>query len=198
MVTEVYIVRHGLTDANKGVKCVGATDVPLNEDGMEQARKLCTKMNGMDFDVIYSSPMSRALDTIAPYISTKKDAAVHMSYGFSERDFGIWENMSFEEIEKEYPMLYKQWQEDFVGFKIPKGESSAEVQHRVNDALDKILQKHEGKKILIVTHLGTARHILSKLLGLTVEESWLFFLENASISMVKIENGKGVLNLLNG
>lgn len=195
--TEIYILRHGQTDSNLRNACIGSVDIPLNEHGKEQAKRLKKKLLAINFDVIYSSPLSRAIDTISPYIKENPQIPMHMSYAFSERDFGEWEDMSYEEIEKKDPVLFKKWQQDQTYFKIPGGESISEVRERVDKALAKILSQNEDKKILIVTHLLSGRNVIASLLDLPKGSDRGFLIKNAQMAKVEIKNGKGTLIELN-
>ncbi len=193
MVT-LYIIRHGETNSNIRRTCLGHKDVELNESGKAQALDLCKRLANVQFDAVYSSPLSRAISTIAPYEKTP----VIMNFALIERDFGIWDDMTFDEIKSAYPNEYEKWHADWLGYKIPEGESSAEVQSRVNDVMDKIINNHPNGTVAVVTHLGTARHIISHLLGLTAEQSWLFTFENAKYAVIEIDdNGNGLLKGLN-
>lgn len=57
---KLYLVRHGQTDFNKGDLTQGSSDIPLNETGKEQARKLAERVKNMRFDAYYVSPLTRA------------------------------------------------------------------------------------------------------------------------------------------
>lgn len=196
--TEFYIVRHGQTNSNILQKCVGHKDVPLNDAGREQISRLAEKLHNVKFDAAYSSPLQRAVDTAAAATENQKNLNIAMSYGLIERDYGEWDDLSFAEIDALDHAEYMKWQENWISYTIPGGESAEDVQKRVDEALDKMLSKHKGERILIATHLGTARHILSHLLGLTTEQSWLFTLDNAGIAVVSVdENGNGLLKGLN-
>ncbi len=196
--TEIYIVRHGETDANVKHAIAGIEEMPLNAVGKKQAELLCGKIKNINFDVVYSSPLSRAMDTIAPYLKIHKNIPVHMSYAFIERNFGIWEGLTVAEVKEKYPKQYLLWMNDYVGYKIDGGESTVEVSERVGKALDKILELHKDKKILIVTHRGTARSVIAYLLGLDAYKTQLFDIDNASLSIIQHENSKGTLIKLNG
>lgn len=194
MLITLYIIRHGETDSNIRRTCLGHKDVDLNEKGKDQALELCKKLADVEFDAIYSSPLGRAISTIAPYGKTP----VIMNFALIERDFGDWDDMTLEEIEKAYPEEYKKWHSDWLGYKVPNGESSAQVQSRVNDVMDKIIANHQNGTVAVVTHLGTARHIISHLLGLTAEQSRLFTFENAKYAVVEVDdNGNRLLKGLN-
>ena len=196
--TEFYIVRHGQTDSNTRQKCLGHKDVPMNETGFGQVRRLSEKLRAMSFDAVYSSPLQRAVDTAVAVMENRKNINLSMSYGLIERDYGEWDDMSFDEISAANRDEYMKWMENWIDYRIPGGESANDVQRRVDEAIDKILSEHWGKRILIVTHLGTARHILSNLLGLTTEQSWRFTLDNAGVAVVSVDETKnGLLKGLN-
>lgn len=194
ILTEIYIVRHGETDSNIRQACLGHKDVPLNEKGREQVCHLTQKLMNVEFDSVYVSPLARAIDTAAPL---KKKANMTMSYGLIERDYGLWDDMTFGQIQQEYPDEFKMWHENWIDYQIPDGESAAMVQKRINETMDKIISENDNKRVLVVTHLGAARHIISYLLGLTTEESWCFTLDNAGVAVIQIKEGKGLLKGLN-
>ncbi|WP_432360065.1 histidine phosphatase family protein [Sporosarcina sp. UB5] len=59
----IYVVRHGQTDLNKNRKMQGRIGLPLNENGIEQANALKEKLQKVDFDIVFSSPQERAVQT---------------------------------------------------------------------------------------------------------------------------------------
>ena len=194
--TTIYIIRHGETESNLRHACVGHKDVPLNETGYKQAEELAHRLKNAKLDAAYSSPLNRAIETAKPLM--KMGVPVTMNFALIERDYGKWDDMTFEEIETQNPEEYKKWMSDFTGYSVPEGESSKEVQKRVGAFMKKIIDSHRGQRIAVVTHLGTARHILSYLLGLTTEQSWLFTFGNAKYAVVDIDDdNKGLLKGLN-
>ena len=70
-----------------------------------QAQELCQRLSEVHFDAIYSSPLTRAISTITPY----GKAPVIMNYALIERDFGDWDDMTFEEIKSAYPVEYQKY-----------------------------------------------------------------------------------------
>ncbi|MDO5397003.1 MAG: histidine phosphatase family protein [bacterium] len=196
--TNIYIIRHAETDSNIRHACLGHKDVPLNENGIKQAETLAEKLKDIKLDVVYSSPLNRAIETINPPAARGPGVPVIMSFALIERDFGIWDDMTFDEIKAQYPAEFKAWQEDWTGYKIPGGESSEEVQNRINLFMQKLIDSHRNQNIAVVTHLGTARHIISYLLGLSVEQSRLFTLDNAGYAVIGIDDdNRPVLKGLN-
>ena len=194
----VYIIRHGETEPNTRFACVGRSDVPLNETGIIQAQKLAERLECVP-DTIFVSPLCRAIDTIKPYLDKHSDIPCFISPLLIERDFGIWENLSFQEIEETDPERFNEWQDNYIEYVIENGESLSEVQERVNTFLDRMCPKHENKTVFLVTHLCTARHIIARLLGLEAEKSRCFTLKNASYAVIDYDNNTkyGVIKYLN-
>ena len=155
----IYIVRHGQTNWNLLGKNQGQTDIPLNEVGKSQALELKEKLKDIKFDVVFSSPLKRAFET-AKIIAGDN---VIVDDRLIERGNGILEGKTIDEvnaiIEKEHVDI-NALDEDRLGI-----ESIRNLQSRLNDFLDEILDKYKGKNILIVTHAGAIiniRHYFEK------------------------------------
>ncbi|MCR5706515.1 MAG: histidine phosphatase family protein [Acholeplasmatales bacterium] len=150
--TEFIFIRHGQTDENKKKHIQGRRDIPLNECGMSQAL-LCgefLKRNGYTFDVIYSSPLSRAVKTaeiINDVCNTGLD--IIKSEGFIERSFGVKEGCDV------CHEVFKEINDDSA-----EGlEKSYEVQKRVLDELYRVAKLYDGKRVLVTTHSHTIKAI---------------------------------------
>ncbi len=193
----LYLVRHGETESNVRGACLGRKDVPLNETGIRQARELGERTACCRIDAIYSSPLKRAADTAAEIARTHSGKRVITNAGLIERDYGIWDDMTFDEIKALDPEKYRMWMEDFIGYAPPEGESSEQVQLRVNKAIDSIIDDNKDGCAAVVTHLGVIRHILSHLLGMDTAGSWHFTAENCKLTIIEITEGKTVLAALN-
>lgn len=195
----IYIIRHAQTNANIRFECVGRKDIPLNEAGHIQSKELAKRLSDVTADKIYISPLIRTKETIDYYLTEHKGIPVQTAPELIERDFGDWEGLTFDEIEAQNKDAFDQWQSDQINFVIPGGECSARVQERINSFFDRITKENENKTIFVVTHLGTARHSISRLLRLRPEESWRFTMFNASYAVIDYDNTTdcGVLKYLN-
>ena len=81
--TSVYMIRHGETDWNKAHRLQGWSDIPLNERGRAQAACAAKMMASVPLDVIYTSPLKRAVET-ADIIRGERDIPVISEKGFIE------------------------------------------------------------------------------------------------------------------
>lgn len=190
---ELVLLRHGETDSNKNGKYLGWTDVELNKYGVSQAEKARDKLKHISFDVVISSPLKRARET-AEIISED----IIYNSELKETNFGLWDNLSFQEIKEKYPQDYKLWMKDWGGFIFPEGESALDMHKRAVNFVDEIINKKQQGTVLIVTHAGLIRSIIAHLLGMEIAGAWHFHIDNCSITRIQITDGYAVLTELNG
>ena len=139
----LYIVRHGQTDWNTLHKRQGHTNIPLNETGINQAKKLKEELKNIKFDYVFSSPLDRALETAK--IISGKDPIIDER--LIERNNGKLEGLTGDEIDR----LQEQ---DNYSDELYEVESIQDLHTRANFFLKDILNKYPNKDILIVTHVG--------------------------------------------
>ena len=116
-----------------------------------------------------------------------------------EQDFGIFEGMTYKEIQNTYPKELDAWNEEFSTYRIPKGESFADVRSRAEDFLRDIPSGREskGEKMLIVAHKGTLGHLLAAMLKLPLDGYWNFVFDQGCYSVVDLEDGYAIIRKLN-
>ena len=202
----VGIVRHAVTNPNKRNECLGLRDVDINEKGRTAAGKFALRYirNEDDFfERVFASPLKRAYSSARPInmrnCQLNPGRRIVIEPALTERDWGEWEGKSLEMIAREYPEEFAAFNADKLNYIVPGGEPSSAVQARVNEFLDRILPEYDNTRgLCLVTHLGTARHIISRLLGLPPERSWDFWLDNSSAAEVHydLKTGRGVLRKL--
>ncbi|XP_071478953.1 fructose-2,6-bisphosphatase TIGAR-like [Diadema antillarum] len=123
-------LRHGETEWNATFRCQGQSDVPLNNEGKEQAKRLGAYLSKEKFDYVYSSDLSRCLQTVKEVIDQgpNHDIEVIQDKRLRERAFGVYEGMSFD--------IYMQALRNCVGeFVIEGGETPEQVLARTIEFL---------------------------------------------------------------
>ena len=160
MNTIIYLTRHGQTLWNIEKRLQGRGNSPLTEDGIERAKELRDRIKGMNIDVIYSSPIERALNT-ANIIKGDKNIEVITDDGLMEMCFGDYEGRRTDEVMKESPS----WDIGLIMkgntiLSAPNGENLAEVRDRVSKTMDRIIEENRGKTILIVAHGITLKALM--------------------------------------
>lgn len=189
---KLILIRHGETDSNAEKRYLGITNIGLNENGLREASKLKEKLKGESFDFVISSPLKRSVET-ANFLSDNVITADDLE----EINFGLFDNLTYDEIVKKYPLEHEMWLKSPYDFEFPKGESSFYMHKRVLEYIDKLLLKYKSGTIVIVTHAGVIRCVISHLLGLGYEYDWHFKINNCSINEFEIDNGYAVMTKLN-
>lgn len=149
----IYVIRHGQTDWNIQRKIQGKSNIPLNEEGIKQAGIAKENLKNQKIDMIICSPLDRAKKT-AEIINENLKLPLIINEKLSERNFGIYEGRTSDEIEKWRDMLIYDLNE-----KVEDGECIQEFFKRVHTFLDEINKDYSDKNILLVTHGGVARAI---------------------------------------
>lgn len=184
---ELILVRHGETDSNKRGTYSGWTDTPLNEKGLVQASETARKLEGVKFDAVYCSPLTRAVQTAE--IITAGQCGIRTAEPLKEHNFGIWEDMTHAGILEKYPEQAAAWEKDWMNYVIEGGESAMQSYKRISGFIDGLVAGENGT-ILLVTHLGTIKYILVHLLSLPMEYIWRFTADNGSITRVVVSDEK--------
>jgi uncharacterized phosphatase len=164
--TTIVLVRHGETDWNLERRFQGHADQPLNASGREQARMLADMLRPERLSAIYTSPLCRASET-ATIVAERLGLEPRELDALREIDVGDWEGMTVDEVRARYPeRLDAAWRSGW-----PNGETHDQLSARVVPALLDLARRHEGQRILGVTHAGPIRAVLSAAAGLSHEES---------------------------
>lgn len=163
-VTRVFMVRHGATVLTAEDRFAGATDVELSDEGREQARRLAERLSTETINAVFASPMGRTVET-AQILAQPHDLPVQKCDGLREISHGRWEQMTRREVEARFPEEAAAWEKDPYTFAPEGGESGLAVTARALPALLSLVRAHPSGSILVVSHKGTIRLLLSSLLG---------------------------------
>ncbi len=196
---KVILVRHGKTVWNAEGRYQGKMDIPLNEEGKEQARRVGEALRDFPVKAVYSSPLSRCRDT-ALEIAKHHGLEVQVKEGFKEIDHGQWEGMLAGEVEKKYPQLLELWREKPSQVKMPGGESLKEVYDRAVKAFEEVVRSHSDEDlIVIVGHDATNKALMCYLLGTDLDKFWAFKQANCGITVLEYdpETKKVVVHVAN-
>ena len=191
---QLFLVRHGTTVQTQERRYSGVSDVGLAELGVRQVRLVGEFFRSKEFGLIYSSPLKRCVAT-AGAISTASDVCVESLAGLGEINFGLWEGLTFEEIQKAYPEQLKCWCENPNAFTFPKGESVCEFYKRVLGAMEIILAGTGD--VVVVAHGGSLRVMICNLCGWPTESLHSFELAPASVTVLKCYERSTVVSVLN-
>lgn len=160
MDTTIYLTRHGQTEWNIEKRLQGRGNSPLTEDGIARAKELAKRIFDLPIDVIYTSPIERALHT-AYILQGKSERPIKTHEGLMEMSFGEYEGRCTDEVMKENP----EWDINRImcgnlTLCAPGGENLANVRERAQEAMNEIIVENKGKTVLVVTHGVTLKALM--------------------------------------
>ena len=160
--TTFYIVRHGQTKWNLEGLMQGHSDSPLTKEGEEQAKILGDKLKNIKFDLVFSSDLFRAKRT-AEVIALEHMLAVKTTELLRERNFGKYEGQPYKALHVYDELLWKLNKKERHNFSQDGVENEASFIRRIFMFLRETAITHPGKKILVVSHGGVMRSLLTNL-----------------------------------
>jgi broad specificity phosphatase PhoE len=158
------LVRHGATTATEEDRFSGSSGAELSDEGRRQAARLGERLSDHNITAVYSSPLSRALET-ARIVAGRCGVEPVTRDGLREIGHGHWEGMKREDVERQFGAEYAAWEGDPFTFAPAGGESGVSVLARALPVIREIVATHPGGNLLVVSHKATLRLILSSLLG---------------------------------
>ncbi len=192
----LILVRHGETEWNRQQRCQGSSDIPLNENGRSQAKKLAEFLESENIDAIFSSGLKRARET-AREIAKHHKLQIRVDENFNEMDQGDFEGVHFSEIREKHSDKLKVWTENPEHFCIPGGESMFEVQQRAMKALMELQKKWQHSRVMVVSHNLTIVTLLCRFKGMPMLRFREFQIDETSRTVVICDDRKYTVSLLN-
>lgn len=193
--TTIYFVRHGetvLTPTRK-FSGIGALDPELTSDGLAQADRVASEIAKLKPEVLISSPLQRARQT-AEAISRTTNLEIFFDEDWYELSFGTWDGKSIEEVKAETPGDYQAWLNS-SSYRPGGGESYDEARIRISSALEKIVELHPGKKVVVVTHNGVIKSAVNIAVGGPNDGVFHMDATPCSISSISIWPSDGLMAL---
>ena len=178
----IYIIRHGQTEKNRVRLLQGRSDIPLNEEGKNQAECVRDwfKAQGITFDIVYSSPLQRAVETAHIITDT---CPVRIDRRLIEMDYGPYEGMDLTKPLPEVALFFS----DFVRNPAPTGmEPLEEVVRRAGSIMKDIKEGSRENNILVSTHAIAMKGILEYLTPDSLGSWWSKYVGNCSVYCTEV------------
>ncbi|AFY41312.1 histidine phosphatase family protein [Nostoc sp. PCC 7107] len=188
----LLLVRHGETEWNRQTRFQGQIDVPLNDNGRNQAQKAWEFLKDVAIDFAVSSSMLRPQETAEIILRQHPNIQLDLQDGLREISHGLWEGKLEAEIEQEFPGELHRWRTIPAEVQMPEGENLQQVWERSVAAWQSIVQTALDNKLktgLVVAHDATNKTLLCHILGLTAENFWNFRQGNGAVSVIDYPNG---------
>ena len=176
---------------------LGLRDEPLNVTGRRQAECAAGALSCVKPELIVSSPLRRAADTAA-LIQAACGAELRKDDRLREGSFGAWEGLTRNEVltlSSRDAELLTQWEEN-PSVSPPDGESGEDVQRRAVGLADDLAGEFPGGSVVLVSHVGPIKALLSAALGVDLKAARRLFLDPGTISVVEWSK-RSVVRLFN-
>src|SRR6218665_561659 len=179
--TRIFAIRHGETAWNRETRIQGQLDIPLNDRGLAQARRVAHALAGEPLAAVYTSDLARARQT-AEAIAAETGRPLQLDPGLRERAFGRFEGQTWAEIGERWPEDARRWRKREVDFAPGGGETLTVFYARCIDAVERLARAPPGEAIVIVAHGGVmdCLYRAGSRLPLQAARSWT--LGNATIN----------------
>jgi probable phosphomutase (TIGR03848 family) len=192
----VFLVRHGQTPTTGKVLPGQAPGLHLSEKGRAQAQAAADRLAVLSPapSALYASPMERARETAAP-IARALGLRVRTHRGLLDSAVGEWEGKSLRVLARKREWATVQsWP---AGFRFPGGESFAELQARVLDAVLSLAAAHQGERIVCVSHADPIQLVVGSIAGMPLDLFQRLTVSPASVSAVLVGAGRPTVLCLN-
>lgn len=189
MVTRFCLVRHGETDWNLARRIQGHTDVPLNATGRAQALAMAYNAAHHRFDAVYSSDLSRALETAAA-LAEREGLEVLPLPALRERHYGIFQGLTAAEAAVSYPDAHARYLARDPEYDFETGESLRAFAARIMAGIEWLVRHHAGQTLLAVCHSGVLDVLRRHATGQPLEAPRDFEIPNCALNWFHMD-GRG-------
>lgn len=156
----IYLIRHGEIESNVQKIYAGTSEESLNQNGERQVRLLSSRLEGKGITRIYTSPLTRAVET-AEILSQKLEVPVIIEKELREILLGPLDGLSHTQLITQYPEVWKIWNETPTELRLEGMEPLEAVQQRILSVFKKwCLSHNDGTTVAAVTHLAVLRCVL--------------------------------------
>jgi 2,3-bisphosphoglycerate-dependent phosphoglycerate mutase len=186
--SEILLLRHGETLWNVEGRIQGHRDSPLSAEGIAQAEALARRLAAERPDVLYTSDLGRARQTMEP-IARVTGLAPRIDPGLRERCYGAFEGRTWPEIERDFPEQYASHLTGSATVRADGGESMMEFRDRAVGALERIAEASGDGKVVIVAHGGVLGLLYRHIMNIPLEAARKYAMPNASINRFTFKSG---------
>ena len=178
----IFLVRHGDNDSVGNWLAGRDMSVHLNEQGRRQAQQTAEWLSTYPIQAIYSSPLSRAMETARP-LAESLSLPIHEREALNEIDYGNFVGRTFTDLKND--PNWRQRVDNPATMAFPQGESIIQVQTRVTFLLDDLHNYYpENATIALFSHADTIRIFLAVALGLPLATYTRLDIAPASVSEI--------------
>lgn len=195
-VTRLFLVRHAEVEVRYQNVFGGRIDMNLSPRGHAQAKALAEFLGRLPMDALYTSPMKRVQQTLAPWLNDGAPPPTVLA-DLREVDFGDWTNLGWDAVKERFGHSAWDWLHHLDRAEVPNGETGAGFRARVEPCVQRILREQPGRNVAVACHGGVIRMILAILLDMPLTQTASLAVDYATVTRVSMEKPRPELELLN-
>jgi ribonuclease H / adenosylcobalamin/alpha-ribazole phosphatase len=185
--TTLILLRHGVTPHTSGRRFsggLGGDNPGLSDEGREQIRAAASWLIELKdkIDAVLCSPVRRTRES-ADIVAAELGLPLEEEPGFAEMEFGEWDGLSFLEVAEQHKESFEAWLGDLDSAP-PGGESFRVVEARVQAGLHRLLEQHNGRTVVVVSHVTPIKTLVASALKAPLDAVFRMELSPASISVI--------------
>ena len=193
----IIFLRHAQAENNTKRILAGRIEgVPLTKAGIEQAESIAKYLKSLDISAIYSSPIERASHT-AEIVAKNRSLEVVLDERLTEIDMGKFTRMNYDDMFAKYGNIFLKFYENDPVIAEHEVETFPNVQRRVLETVNHVVEKHKNENVILVTHMDPIKSILAMVMDLKPKTLFELIIANASITVIKEYDKKFSLSAIN-
>ncbi|MCE5325519.1 MAG: histidine phosphatase family protein [Planctomycetaceae bacterium] len=164
----LYIIAAGKSLWQQEQRIESPAGSPLAEGAAEEVRRWAAELTGRGIEAVYTGPGEQEIAT-AEILAAVLDAKARVEEDLHEMDFGLWQGLLANEIKRRQAKVYKLWTESPSAVRPPEGETMAQAQQRLGEAMKALVRKHKDESLLVVLRPMALALVRCLLDGLTLD-----------------------------
>ena len=193
----IIFLRHAQAENNAKRILAGRTEgVHLTKTGIEQAELIAKYLKPLDISAIYSSPIERASHT-AEIVAKNNSLDHNLDDRLTEIEMGKFTRMNYDDMFAKYGNIFLKFYENDPVIAEHEVETFPEVQSRILDMVNHIVEKHKNENVILVTHMDPIKSMLSTVMDLKPKALFELIIANASLTIIKEQDKKFSLSAIN-
>jgi ribonuclease H / adenosylcobalamin/alpha-ribazole phosphatase len=197
---DVVLLRHGDTSFSpeRRFSGVGSSDPPLSASGRDQARRAAYSalLREVPVTEVLTSSMTRCQET-AQIVAAALGVSMSIDRDLREMDFGLWEGMTFDEVQERYPEDLQRWKSSAMASPTGSTETFAAVVERLGTVAEGYASRYAGASVVAVTHVTPIKALVADALGAPPSALFRMELSSACFSRITYTGGEACVRLLN-
>jgi ribonuclease H / adenosylcobalamin/alpha-ribazole phosphatase len=191
--TTLVLVRHGVTAHTVEKRFSGglaSANPGLSDEGRDQIRSVASWLSPLAdrVDAVVTSPVRRTRES-AEILAEALGHPLQEEPGFAEMEFGAWDGLTFAEVAEKHQSDLDAWLGSLETAPGGTGESFRSVEERVLAGLQRLLDDHAGRTVVVVSHVTPIKTMVAHAVDAPLTSVFRMELSPASVTVLSFFTG---------